>query len=92
MSQSNATTRFKLPPKPQPATGENPAGDGKRVEEFIQSAALADTITRGRGLKPMRLNLELDVEVHRRLKIHAVERGISVAKLIRGLIDQELSR
>jgi predicted HicB family RNase H-like nuclease len=68
MSQSNATTRFKLPPKPQPVTSESPAGD------------------------TMRLNLELDVEVHRRLKIHAVERGVSVAKLVRALIDQELAR
>jgi len=37
------------------------------------------------------VNLDLDPDEHRRLKMRAVEAGISIADLVRGLIRKEIS-
>lgn len=83
--------RFKIPSKPQPTQPATAVPAKQGVEVFINQAALTDAVTQGRGLKPRRLNLELDVEIHRRLKIRAAERGVSISKLVRDLIDKELA-
>jgi len=40
--------------------------------------------------KPIRLNLDLEPELHRRLKLLAVESGVTIAQLVRTLIAREL--
>jgi hypothetical protein len=84
-------SRFKISPKAESTTPGPVSGEPSGVEDFINKAALVNAVTQGRGVKPMRLNLELDVDVHRRLKIRAAERGVSISKLVRDLIDKELS-
>lgn len=84
--------KFKIPtPNAQEQASEQKGGDVASVDKFIQGAALATAVTQGRGIKPQRLNLELDVEIHRKLKIRAAERGVSISALVRALIDRELA-
>lgn len=72
----------------RPVAGAAPAS----VEAFTAGADLVKAQTVGRPLKPVRLNLDLELEVHRHLKIRAVEAGESVAALVRRLITVELSK
>ncbi|WP_018079173.1 plasmid partition protein ParG [Thiobacillus denitrificans] len=83
-------SKFKVSTKGREKAPVPPGAGVKSVDKFIQGAALADAVTQGRGVKPMRLNLEIDVEIHRKLKIRAAERGVSISKLVRDLIDKEL--
>jgi HicB family len=59
-------------------------------DEFVSGAALVKSQAGTRPPKPVRLNLDLDPELHRSLKIRAIEQGITVAQLVRGLIIKEL--
>ena len=61
-------------------------------EQFADGAAMVQAQTGGRPLKPIRVNFDLDVVTHRRLKLRAIERGTSVASLVRQLIEGELCR
>lgn len=61
-------------------------------EQFADGAAMVQAQTGGRPIKPIRVNFDLDVVTHRRLKFRAIERGTSVATLVRGLIEEELDR
>lgn len=58
--------------------------------EFVTGAAMVQSQTGQRPPKPVRLNLDLDPEVHRRLKLRATEQGISIAQLVRTLISREV--
>ncbi|CAB3774132.1 FitA-like ribbon-helix-helix domain-containing protein [Paraburkholderia humisilvae] len=60
------------------------------VAEFAAGAALVQSQIGSRPPKPVRLNVDLDPETHRRLKMRAVENGITVAELVRALIGREL--
>ena len=40
--------------------------------------------------KPKRLTIDLDTELHRRLKIDCVQKDIQIADRIRGLIQKDL--
>ena len=60
-------------------------------EEFVTGSAMYQTQTGGRPLKPVRVNFDIDPDTHRRLKIRAIDRGMSVALLVRQLIDTELA-
>lgn len=42
-------------------------------------------------VKPVRMTVELDPEIHRALKIHCTMKGIWISELMRDLIDQELA-
>ncbi|SAL51323.1 hypothetical protein [Caballeronia concitans] len=59
-------------------------------EEFVSGAALVQSQAGTRPPKPVRLNLDLDPELHRQLKLRAVENGMTIAQLVRGLIAQEI--
>jgi hypothetical protein len=59
-------------------------------EQFAAGAAMVQSQTGGRPLKPIRINFDLDPEIHRRLKMRAVSRGVSVAQIVRQLIDDDL--
>jgi hypothetical protein len=61
-------------------------------EQFADGAAMVQTQTGGRPVKPIRVNFDMDVATHRRLKLRAIERGTCVAQLVRQLIEKELSR
>jgi len=43
-------------------------------------------------LKPetVRLNVDIDKDLHKKLKLHAVERGCSVADVVRELLSEAL--
>jgi len=81
-------SKFKI----SPSTGSNSSLIGKpaTIAEFAAGAAMVESQAGSRPPKPVRLNLDLDPETHRRLKIRAVESGISVAQLVRALIGREL--
>jgi predicted HicB family RNase H-like nuclease len=77
--------KFKIPPKevaaPTPATRD----------AFVSGAALVQSQAGTRPPKPVRLNLDLDPEIHKQLKLRAVENGTTIAKLVRDLIAREIS-
>jgi len=79
-------SKFKV--SSNPISGTAPA----TREQFADGAAMVQTQTGGRPVKPIRVNFDLDVATHRRLKLRAVERGSNVAMLIRHLIQVELSQ
>lgn len=81
-------SKFKIAPREasRPAAGNAPA----TVEEFAAGAAMVQSQAGNRPPKPVRLNLDLDPETHRRLKMRAVESSTTVAKLVRDLIAREL--
>ena len=41
-------------------------------------------------VKPVRMTVELDPEIHRTLKIHCTMKGIWISELMRDLISREL--
>lgn len=81
-------SKFKIGPSSanKPAAGNAPA----TVEEFAAGAAMVQSQAGARPAKPVRLNLDLDPETHRRLKLRAVESGTTIAQLVRELIVREL--
>ncbi len=42
------------------------------------------------AVKPVRMTVELDPEIHRELKIHCTMKGIWISELMRDLISREL--
>lgn len=81
-------SKFKIGPSVanRPASGGAPA----TVEEFSADAAMVKSQVGSRPAKPVRLNLDLAPETHRRLKMRAVESGTTIAQLVRELIAREL--
>jgi len=79
-------SKFKI----KPAGGISDAAVPTSTAEFVSGAAMVQSQTGERPPKPVRLNLDLDPEVHRRLKLRATELGISIAQLVRLLITREL--
>ncbi len=59
-------------------------------DDFVAGAAMVKSQTGHRPVKPVRLNLDLDPDLHRRLKMRAVETDVTIAELVRGLITREL--
>ena len=43
-------------------------------------------------VKPKRLTIDIHPDLHKRLKISCVHRGIQIADLLRGLIEADLSQ
>lgn len=78
-------SKFKIAPK-SPDAGKPVSRD-----EFVSGAAMVQSQVGSRPLKPVRVNFDLDPDEHRRLKIRAVETGVSIADLVRGLIRKEIS-
>ena len=78
-------SKFKVSSKPTPG----PAPMTR--EQFADAADMVLAQTGGRPLKPVRVNFDLDMATHRRLKLRAIDRNVSVARLIRKLIDAELN-
>jgi len=79
-------SKFKI----KPAGSAGNAAMPTTTEEFVRGAAMVQSQTGQRPPKPVRLNLDLDPEVHRRLKLRATERDISIAQLVRSLITREV--
>ncbi|WP_175946707.1 hypothetical protein [Caballeronia sp. BCC1704] len=77
-------SKFKIPSNA--TRGDKPS----TREEFVSGAALVQSQAGTRPPKPVRLNLDLDPEVHKQLKMRAVENGMTIAQLVRGLIAQEI--
>jgi predicted HicB family RNase H-like nuclease len=81
-------SKFKISPNTGRQSGS--ASKPTSVAEFAAGAAMVQSQIGARPLKPVRLNLDLDPEIHRQLKMRAVESGVSIAQLVRGLIAREL--
>lgn len=79
-------SKFKISPKSSAPAPSKPM----TAAEFAAGAALVQSQVGSRPAKPIRLNLDLDPELHRRLKVRAAEAGISIAELVRGLITREI--
>ena len=80
-------SKFKVTTKPS-----NTVTAPLTVEKFTADAAMVQSQSGGRPLKPIRINFDLDPETHRALKIRAINQGLKVAELIRGLIAKELNK
>jgi hypothetical protein len=78
-------SKFKVKPGATPPT-EAPSS----VESFVAGAMLAQSQAGIRPPKPVRLNLDLDPDLHRQLKLRAVSDGMTIAELVRGLIQREI--
>lgn len=81
-------SKFKIA---KPATASS-AQQPQSIEEFGNTAPMVKSQTGGRPLKPIRLNLDLDPVLHKRLKIAAVEAGEPVAALVRKWIIAGLNQ
>lgn len=79
-------SKFKVSSKPN--LGPAPASR----EKFAEGAAMVLSQTAGRPLKPIRVNFDLDVTTHRRLRLRALDSNRTVAQLLRELIHTELAR
>ena len=80
---------FKL--KIKPTTGAAAGAAPASADAFASGAALVQSRAGPRPEKPVRLILDLDPATHRRLKIAAIVRGISVAVLVRQAIEREFN-
>ncbi len=80
MSKFKIASRPKGPPVEKPATRA----------EFVAGASMVQSQASSRPPKPIRLNLDLEPDLHRRLKLRAVESGTTIAHLVRDLITREL--
>jgi hypothetical protein len=78
-------SKFKVKPAATP-----PAETPSSVESFVAGATLARSQAGKRPPKPVRLNLDLDPDLHRLLKLRAVSDGTTIAELVRGLIQREI--
>lgn len=81
-------SKFKIGPSASGTSGA--AAKPTSAAEFASGASLVQSQTGSRPPKPVRLNLDLDPETHRRLKMRAVESSVSIAELVRSLIAREL--
>ncbi|WP_257825085.1 CopG family transcriptional regulator [Burkholderia glumae] len=81
-------SKFKI--GPNTANKAAPGSPPATVEEFAAGAAMVQSQTGSRPPKPVRLNLDLDPETHRRLKIRAIESDTTIAQFVRELIVREL--
>ena len=79
--------KFKIGAKKADQAAPAPAS----VKEFADQASMVQSQVGTRPPKPIRLNLDLDPEIHDRLKRRALDRGVTVANLVRQLIAGELS-
>ena len=78
-------------PKFSVRRAEAPANTPNNAQEFAAGAAMVQSQTGGRALKPVRVNVDLDPEVHRSLKLLAMDRNTNIAGLLRDLINRELA-
>lgn len=81
------SNKHKWDVRPSPAAAAAPAS----LQEFAAGAAMVQSQTGGRALKPVRVNVDLDPEVHRSLKRLAIDRDTNIAGLLRELINRELA-
>ncbi|WP_084170439.1 ribbon-helix-helix domain-containing protein [Paraburkholderia ferrariae] len=81
-------SKFKI--SPSTTSKPTPESMPTSVGEFAAGAAMVQSQVGSRPAKPIRLNLDLDPDTHRRLKLRAVESGTTIAQLVRELIAREL--
>lgn len=79
-------SKFKIAAAQKSSATEKPA----TKEDFVAGASMVQSQAGTRPPKPIRLNLDLEPELHRRLKLRAVESGVTIAQLVRTLITREL--
>lgn len=79
-------SKFKIAPRPA-VSADKPAS----IEEFGASAPMVKSQTGGRPLKPVRLNLDIEPMLHKRLKQRALDEGQPAAALVRAWILERLS-
>lgn len=82
-------SKFRIPTKS--ALGEAVAEVPRDRQEFAAGASLVQSQATSRGVKPVRINFDLDPTKHRQLKLRAIDNGETVADLIRRLIERELA-
>jgi hypothetical protein len=75
------TSKFKLSPARQ---GTGPAASS--ISEFAGAAAMVTSQADTKPARMFRLNLDIDAEAHRRLKIRAIEEEVTVSDIIRKLV------
>lgn len=63
------------------------AGPANAADAFVQGASDAAPVKK----KTVRLNVDVDPDLHLRLKRTALDRGVKVSELVRELIERELS-
>ena len=86
-------SKFQLMPRTHTHGDDKNAQPASGVADFVAGGPTAQSQSAGqRPPKPIRLNLDLDVARHRRLKMYAVENGLSVSELVRNLIDTIIPR
>ncbi|RQU38927.1 hypothetical protein DF142_21110 [Burkholderia cenocepacia] len=74
-------TKFKLSPARQ---GAEPSVSN--VAAFVSDAAMVRSQADTRTARMVPLNLNIDADHHRRLKIRAIEEGATVSDVVRNLI------
>jgi len=80
-------SKFKIAPKPA-----TPVAPPSSIEAFGAGAAIVNTQSRSRPEKPVRLNLDIEPALHRRLKQVAFDTDTKIAVLVRRWIEEGLGR
>jgi hypothetical protein len=76
------TSKFKL----SPARPSAEPASASSIAEFAGAAAMVASQADAKPARMFRLNLDIDADHHRRLKIRAIEEDASVSDIIRKLV------
>ncbi|CAG9264471.1 hypothetical protein ACV22V_31755 [Burkholderia sp. AW33-5] len=96
------TSKFQIPPRPPVATstpahtvsasteGVDPVSRIAATQQFVDGAAMVQSQAPAYAVKPKRLNVDLDPQTHKKLKVAAAAANVAMADLIRMWIDEKL--
>lgn len=84
------TSKFKLSPA-RPGT-EPATVTASSIAEFAGATAMVASQTDAKPTRMFRLNLDIDADHHRRLKIRTIEEEVTVSDIIRKLVAGYLDR
>jgi hypothetical protein len=81
-------SKFKIPPKPVLPPSPAPA----TIQDFGAASALAKSQAGNRPQQPVRLNLDIDPALHRRIKQAAFDADVKISVIVRQWIEEGLAR
>lgn len=96
------TSKFQIPPRapvaaatpantvPANTEGVDPVSRIAATQQFVDGAAMVQSQATAYPVKPKRLNVDLDPQTHKKLKVAAAAANVAMADLIRMWIDEKL--
>ncbi|MEX3614020.1 MAG: hypothetical protein VB141_09795 [Burkholderia gladioli] len=96
------TSKFQIPPRASVAAATpantvststesiDPVSRIAATRQFVDGAAMVQSQAPDYPVKPKRLNVDLDPQTHKKLKVAAAAANVAMADLIRMWIDEKL--